>query len=655
MSAIWGFIKLKGDLGKSELTEKCALMKRPYEECVIDRFEDVFFDNGFFSCGIQYFNERAAREKLPLHDQESDTVFTADIVLNGRAALIRELKANGCQDIDNATPDGELAYLAWRLWKCDLIRHIHGLFTIAVYEKKTNEFYLFTDHMGLRCADYSICGDELYFSTLTKPILAAMPEEYKGLDEQFIVGCEASSSPYMYVYPTGTPFTNVWHTLRGNYIRIDAAGDKWKSSEHEYFNPGKNVSDRPKMNWPKDPGDKVYRDKFRETFFECVYDAMDTDGEVAAMISSGLDSSSVATVAAKKLASEGKNLYGFTSIPMKDYERPTGGFEKPDESEGVKNIIAGYPNIIQEFCSCEGISPFTEMDKFIHMYELPGKACVNQIWFDYIVRTAGEKKCKVLLNGQFGNFTISKGDMKELFFQKLLSGDVLGAKEQLARFGEKFGVPRKVLFDGVISEMKTKLNFYLGLNNSFTYVLDKKFVRQELLRKYEIKKLLKRRFNFYGTTSVIPVRKMFRNLGDVSIIQTQGFYDTRYSLYYGVLLRDPTRDKRMVEFVSSLPPEQFVYNGLERRLVREYLDDYLPNYERLQIRYKGRQSADKELRCRTFGDNHKEIELHDRIDDYMYADKVHEVMKEEITNENVMDIVRIAALNAFLKEYSFAQ
>jgi asparagine synthase (glutamine-hydrolysing) len=107
-----------------------------------------------------------------------------------------------------------------------------------------------------------------------------------------------------------------------------------------------------------------------------------------------------------------------------------------------------------------------------------------------------------------------------------------------------------------------------------------------------------------------------------------------------------------VEFIASLPPEQFVYNGLERRLVREYLDDYLPDYDRLQTRYKGRQSADKVMRCRGFGDNHKELELVDSISDYMDDQKVKELMREEITEENVMDIVRVSALNVFLREYA---
>jgi asparagine synthase (glutamine-hydrolysing) len=431
MSAIWGAISLEKDSEKRKkrIEELKAVMKQPYEECRIDRFEEKSFDNGFFACGIQYFNKRARNEELPFYDKDNNTVFTADVVLNGREKLIKELKDAGCSLTSPETPDGELAFMAWREWGCDFTKHVIGLFAIAVYEKDKNEFYLFTDHTGCRCADYSICGNELYFSTLSSPIVNAMPKEYKGIDEQFLAGCESSMTAYMYVFPDRTPFKGVFHTVRGNYTRAEAAEDTFSFTSVEYYNPS--MARDTTRTWPSDPKDPAYRDAFREVFSECIRDAIDTDGEVAATISSGLDSSSVATVAARLLQNERKKLHGYTSVPLKDFEFNNPGHDLPDESNGVKHIVAGYPNIEQEFCRCEGMSPFTEMDELVHMFEIPGKAFVNQVWIKYIVDSASKKGCKVLLNGQYGNFTISRGEMRKYFFQKLLGGNILEAKNQL--------------------------------------------------------------------------------------------------------------------------------------------------------------------------------------------------------------------------------
>ena len=651
MSAIWGFISLSKNNTDIEqrITHCRELMKAPYEECKIDRFEEKTFDNGFFACGIQYFNKRARSEALPYYDKDSDTVFTADVVLNNRKNTVAELQKEGFKDVSMETPDGELAYMAWKKWGCAFTEHIMGLFAAAVYDRKNDSFYLFTDHTGCRCVDYSICGDELFFSTLSRPVVEAMPQEYRGFDEKFIVGCEASTTAYMYVFPDRTPFKNVYHTVRGNYIRAKAQGSGWDYYSVEYYVPG---TVKASVNPPKDPRDPYYRKVFRDVFFECVRDAIDTDGEVAATISSGLDSSSVATVAATFMQEDNRTLHGYTSVPMKGFVYTKKNLDMPDESPGVKNIVAGYPNIEQQYCDCDGMSSFTEMDELVHIFEIPGKAFLNQVWIKYIVKDAAKRGCKMLLNGQYGNFTISKGSMMEHFFQKLFTGNLVETKNQLAKFGEKNGVPRKLLFTNVVKEMWKEFKFRLGINHEFDDVINAELGKASLIKKHKVKKVLRKRFGFYGFTDVKTEKRMFRNLGDINILQTQGLYDTKYSLYYGIMFRDPTKDIRLMELIAALPSEQYVYNGLERRLVREYLDDMIPDRERLQVRYKGRQSADRAMRLKAFGDDHTNEQIDTRVYDYMVREKVSEMMAGEIDEENALDIVRVIALNRFIKEFS---
>lgn len=68
---------------------------------------------------------------------------------------------------------------------------------------------------------------------------------------------------------------------------------------------------------------------------------------------------------------------------------------------------------------------------------------------------------------------------------------------------------------------------------------------------------------------------------------------TKRSLTTGVLQRDPTKDKRIIEFCISLKPTQFYKNGIDRRLVCEYLKELIPPHIIENTRFKrGRQSAD---------------------------------------------------------------
>ena len=71
-----------------------------------------------------------------------------------------------------------------------------------------------------------------------------------------------------------------------------------------------------------------------------------------------------------------------------------------------------------------------------------------------------------------------------------------------------------------------------------------------------------------------------------------GEFETHLSLDTGVLLRDPTKDRRMIEFCMKLPANQFVSRGIERRLVREYLESHLPKEIIADHTHRGMQSAD---------------------------------------------------------------
>ena len=55
--------------------------------------------------------------------------------------------------------------------------------------------------------------------------------------------------------------------------------------------------------------------------------------------------------------------------------------------------------------------------------------------------------------------------------------------------------------------------------------------------------------------------------------------------------RDPTRDKRLIALVLSLPVEQFTHAGQERRLVRQYLQGKIPEEILADEFHKGRQGV----------------------------------------------------------------
>ena len=59
MSAIWGII----DFDKRIITEdEGHRMRKSFDRCVIDRYEERCQDNVYMGCGIQYFTPEAKNE-----------------------------------------------------------------------------------------------------------------------------------------------------------------------------------------------------------------------------------------------------------------------------------------------------------------------------------------------------------------------------------------------------------------------------------------------------------------------------------------------------------------------------------------------------------------------------------------------------------------
>jgi asparagine synthase (glutamine-hydrolysing) len=71
------------------------------------------------------------------------------------------------------------------------------------------------------------------------------------------------------------------------------------------------------------------------------------------------------------------------------------------------------------------------------------------------------------------------------------------------------------------------------------------------------------------------------------------FADTSsgFRAWFGIETRDPTADRRVVEYCFAIPSAQYLHHGMSRALVRRAMEGYLPDQVRLR-RTRGDQGAD---------------------------------------------------------------
>ena len=640
MSAIWGIIRIGRKSVDSSID---AAMRTTMSKYKIDRIESIVNEDVYFACGHQYFTPEAEKEQLPYYDEARDTYFTADCIIDNRRELLEKLNVT-----DTTIPDGKLCYLAYLCWGEKFVEYLLGIFSFAIYDNTKKKFLLYTDHMGSRCINFYHSEDYLMFSTTYDLFLNALPAGDIRICEKWIVGCEAEPSACMVLFPGLTPYEGVYQVQAGTYMKF-FAGDQ---GIIRYFEPTKTKK-------LKGLNDAEYRAVFVHTFTACVNDLLRPGVKSAATLSGGLDSTSVVSIAAPLLAKRGEVLHTYTSVP--DYREDLGLSEYyiPDESEAVRKTAEHFPNLCCHFVDCKDESALTRLNSLVSSYGFPLKSAINLMWLDEVSKQARDEGCTMILSGQHGNSTISYGDIFSLAYQQVLSFHPRKAKKVVGEFLRSNQI-YKANFNKVLKkEAKEKIAVALGVDPSSNS--EKTYVKRELCRKYRIRKQRMRNARKSGSGLMNTMAQQKRLPYQLDELQQLGMYNTMDSLINGIIERDPTRDKRMIELCVSLPTTCYVSGEYERNLVRGYLEGIVPEHIRTDTRHRGVQGADYVNRInRTWtSDQHMVCNAlkNERLMDYLDNSKLQKLIErceqaehfEKEDSEFLIYMLYTAALGLFLQ------
>lgn len=568
MSAIWGNIQYKNELPDTPLPLQAIYRKK----CKLDRIREHRTARALFGCGIQYITEESIQEQLPIHSNERQLLFTADAILDNRKELLAELSIQ-----DTQTPDGTILYEAYQKWGHDCVSHLHGLFTIAAYELATNTLFLATDPTASRCLYYYHTEEGCTFSTLLDPLLALHPNIEK--NELYIEDFLMAPGLCPNLSATETPYENVYKIAAGTCITI--------TPEHKevqrYWEP--------KQLPLSFKTAKECKAHFLSTFQNCVERALRTNKEVGIALSSGLDSSSVAAFAAKELNKRSKTLHSYTYIPYYETEiedLPT--YMVSNEKEAVLKTVSMYPNIKPKFLNTNGADFYHALPQMLSIMEIPFKAYVNLPSLNELFSTAANDHCKVFLTGQYGNATISYGDIDNVLYEMYLHKHYLSYLRTLNTYCKRAKESRKQALIGC----KNYFRHSKSIQNVATkeYPVSNPFLNKELQATYPYEERYKDIKLPLSEKSALSKEQYETYLYSLNALTYLGEYETKFGLANGIVLRDPTRDPDIISFCHSIPYKYFAYNGIPRWLVRGCLKEMLPN-ELLTSFYRyGLQNAD---------------------------------------------------------------
>lgn len=567
MSAIWGIIDFTQKTIKKEEQKR---IRHIFDKCVIDRYEELEKDNVYMGCGIQYFTKEAKYEVLPIY--EDGIYFDADVVLDNREELMGILNIT-----DKNTPDGRILFEMYKKYGNKSLNMMRGVYAFMYYDSKSGVATLVTDATGDRCVYYKKDEDKLYYSSLIEPLI--LTDKISGINGEWITDFLAMDHLYMICETENTPIENVKRVAPAGFVTFTSTDTKVAN----YWNPN-NAKEKVYKT------DEEYKKEFLEIFSDAVKCVLRSDKETSILLSGGLDSTAVVSIAAPYLKERGENIHSYTSVPEKGLKGNNGGYNINDETEYVKSTAKHFGNIKTNFVDMKGMNPWDYRVDELNAIEMPYKSVQNLLWICESMKQAYSKGSRIMLNGSFGNTTISFTDFT-LYMNDLFNrGKYLTVLRELKKFQPLFGYSRKYAIKSIIKD-----NVKTSKTEEEGNIFGNSFVRKSAIDKYGSYQRLSSMYqSIINSTKSMKAYK--KAMIDFKALRQIGETATKHSLATGVLLRDPTRDKRVIDYCVSLPISQFVKNGEDRRLVNVYMKDIIPP-KVITSEQKGKQSADLKERC----------------------------------------------------------
>jgi asparagine synthase (glutamine-hydrolysing) len=509
---------------------------------------------------------------LPLMSRDGRTLFAALARLDNRGELGAAL---GLATPELAgTQDAILILRMIERWGDAGVARCLGAFAFALWDADARQLILGRDCLGQRPLFYHVGRGCVAFAT-TLGALLALPGVPRAIDELALAN--------LMVVNLGearrTFYRGIERVPSRTLVTIDGTG----INHRHYWTPN--------LDAPAPCGrEEDYVERARELLDQAVAAAIRDTPHVAIATSGGFDSSAIAATAARLGLAE--SITCFSLVPPAGTQVDVGPFKYLDERDKVKALACMHPALDIRFVAPESLHPFEEDDtRCFARTNLPvlGPASLGQ--YNFLHEAVAEAGHRALLVGYHGNFGLTWWGFFSLL-ALLHAGEWGGFAHELratARHSGR-GVVRTLAADVVRQGAPVRLRRLLqrlrGRNPDDVArysALNPAFIAEfDLARQWQMQG--------FDPWFVPSGRNAAQHRAHYLFDHNQLGRDLRgmSGETHGFEVRDPLGDRRLLEFVLSVPEPMFRRNGVPRSFARRVLADRLPR-EILDERRRGAQ------------------------------------------------------------------
>ena len=496
----------------------------------------------------------------PMHSQDD----RIRVVFNGEIYNFLELKQELSDYPFKSNCDTEVIIAAYLKWGIECVKHMHGMFAIALYDGETDDVYLIRDRIGKKPLYYWLDGVNLVFASELKPFMKC-PGFRREIRREVI-------ARYLYQQYINAPesiYENVYKLAPGSILQFHMGEIKiWK-----YWDIRKaylEQNEHPVRSYAE------AKQELKKRLQKAVADRMIADVPIGTFLSGGYDSSLVTAMAQEH-----------SDTPVKTF---TIGFNEKDYNEAMyAKEVARHLGTDHTELYIDEREMFDLVESIPQYFDEPF-ADSSQIPTMLVSKLAREQ-VTVALSGDAGDEFFCGYNIYENVAQAQKLDAIGGFVNLIGQIPDGKGklldkMPMRVRVVAGNRDPETKVQFcsdsYIRAAHAFldgTEALDKPMSSLEYLQMNQMIQngQLPCKYPMESTYPVNnwQVRRMLLDMdtylpGDILCKMD------RASMKYSLEARCPIMDTAVMEYSFRIPHQFKYYRGDKKHILKDIAYDYVP-------------------------------------------------------------------------------
>ncbi|MDA1231803.1 MAG: asparagine synthase (glutamine-hydrolyzing) [Planctomycetota bacterium] len=490
------------------------------------------------------------RQPLSNEDESIHVVFNGEIY--NYQELRRRLESRG--HVFRTNSDTEVLVHLYEDHGADLCTHLRGMFAFAIWDARRHELLLARDHLGQKPLFIYRDNEKLVFGSELKAVLA-----HPGIDRTIDPAAIEDFLTFGFIPGQRSIFGRVSKLPAAHRLRISCT--EFRASPQRYWQLSFDHEDRSSVD--------EWKERIDSALHESVKAHLIADVPVGAFLSGGLDSSSVVAMMAR-----------VSSEPVRTFSI---GFHEEDFSElpFAREVARHFDcHHTEEIVTPEAAR---DLDDLVFLYDEPF-ADASALPTMAVSRLAAQH-VKVVLSGDggdelFGGYARYSHDLKETQIRKcipaMIRSLVLGP--MAAIWPKADWLPRPLRLKTLLENLsRNPAQAYANTVSACRKAMRRSLLSHDFaasLQNHEPEQSIIQAFQHGHRDTLSGMLS-----ADTNVLLPDDFLTKvdRASMGFGLEVRPPLIDWKLMELAASMPSEFKIRNGSKKWMLKQLFESRLPN------------------------------------------------------------------------------